>query len=138
LASISASQTRRLAEISFFIGYFSNGNCRWASALQEAYESGKLRGSQLIQTRRVIERRRSQSRAIGGKMASCKPNADVTTSSLVHNYQREVERQKQLVRKAETAESIDSLPQYWRIGSGRGRVAHEQASTELCARATIS
>ena len=61
-----------------------------------------------------------------------------TTSSLVRNYQREVERQKQLVRKAETAqrnllfivgalrqlladenftnrlraEGMDSLPQY--------------------------
>ena len=63
---------------------------------------------------------------------------DRTTSSLVRNYQREVERQKQLVRKAETAqrnllfivgalrqlladenftnllraEGMDSLPQY--------------------------
>ena len=71
-------------------------------------------------------------------MSSRKPNADVTTSSLVRNYQREVERQKQLVRKAETAqrnllfivgalrqllvdenftnllraEGMDSLPQY--------------------------
>ena len=62
----------------------------------------------------------------------------MTTSSLVRNYQREVERQKQLVRKAETAqrnllfivgalrqlladenftnllraEGMDSLPQY--------------------------
>ena len=108
------------------------------AALQDAYESGKLRGSQLIQARRVIERRRTQGRAVGGKMSSRKPNADVTTSSLVRNYQREVERQKQLVRKAETAqrnllfivgalrqlladenftnllraEGMDSLPQY--------------------------
>ena len=29
------------------------------AALQDAYESGKLRGSQLIQARRVIERRRT-------------------------------------------------------------------------------
>ena len=36
------------------------------AALQEAYESGKLRGSQLIQARRVIERRRTQGRAVGG------------------------------------------------------------------------
>ena len=90
------------------------------------------------QARRVIERRRTQGRAVGGKMSSRKPNADVTTSSLVRNYQREVERQKQLVRKAETAqrnllfivgalrqlladenftnllraEGMDSLPQY--------------------------
>lgn len=74
------------------------------SALQEAYESGKLRGAQLIQARRVIERRRVRGRGMGGKMASQKQNGDVTTSSLVRNYKREVERQKQLVRKAETAQ----------------------------------
>lgn len=74
------------------------------SALQEAYESGKLRGSQLIQARRVIERRRTRGRGMGGKMASRKQHEDVTTSSLVRNYKREVERQKQLVRKAETAQ----------------------------------
>lgn len=74
------------------------------TALQDAYESGELRGSQLIQARRVIERRRSQGRAMGGSMGPRKPNEDVTTSSLVRNYQREVERQKLLVRKDETAQ----------------------------------
>ena len=75
---------------------------------------------------------------MGGRMISRKGQGDVTTSSLVRNYQREVERQKLLVRKAETAqrnllfivgalrqlladetfttllraESLDSLPQY--------------------------
>lgn len=108
------------------------------AALQDAYESGKLRGSQLIQARRVIERRRTQGRGMGGKMTSRKQHEDVTTSSLVRNYKREVERQKQLVRKAETtqrsllfiagalrqllidenfgnllrAEGLDTLPQY--------------------------
>lgn len=107
-------------------------------ALQDAYESGKLRGSQLIQARRVIERRRTRGRSIGGKMTSRKQNEDITTSSLVRNYKREVERQKQLVRKAEItqrsllfivgalrqllvdenlgnllrAEGLDTLPQY--------------------------
>ena len=74
------------------------------TALQDAYESGKLRGSQLIQARRVIERRRAQGRSMGGSMASRKPREDVTTSSLVRNYQREVERQKLLIRKSETAQ----------------------------------
>lgn len=74
------------------------------TALQEAYESGKLRGSQLIQARRVIERRRTRGRGMGGRIASRKQNEEVTTSSLVRIYKREVERQKQLVRKAETAQ----------------------------------
>ena len=74
------------------------------TALQDAYESGKLRGSQLIQARRVIERRRAQGRGMGGSIGSRKPREDVTTSSLVRNYQREVERQKLLIRKSETAQ----------------------------------
>lgn len=74
------------------------------AALQEAYESGKLRGGHLIQARRVIERRRTRGRGMGGKIASRKQNEDLTTSSLVRIYKREVERQKQLVRKAETAQ----------------------------------
>jgi ParB family chromosome partitioning protein len=74
------------------------------TALQEAYESGKLRGGHLIQARRVIERRRTRGRGMGGKIASRKQNEDLTTSSLVRIYKREVERQKQLVRKAETAQ----------------------------------
>lgn len=74
------------------------------AAMQEAYESGKLRGNQLIQARRVIERRRTQGKSIGGRILSRKTNEDVTTSSLVRNYQREVERQKLLVKKAENAQ----------------------------------
>lgn len=72
--------------------------------MQEAYESGKLRGNQLIQARRVIERRRTHGKSISGGTLSRRANTDVTTSSLVRNYQREVERQKLLVRKAETAQ----------------------------------
>ncbi|MCX4149543.1 MULTISPECIES: ParB/RepB/Spo0J family partition protein [Paraburkholderia] len=72
------------------------------AALQEAYESGKLRGKQLMDARRIIERRktlgRSAARNMSGKLA------DVTTSSLVRTYQHEVERQKSMVRKAEFAQ----------------------------------
>ncbi|MEF3062288.1 ParB/RepB/Spo0J family partition protein [Ralstonia solanacearum] len=72
------------------------------TALQDAYESGQLRGNQLIQARRVIERRR----AIGRSVARGAPRKapDMTTSSLVRNYQKEVERQKLLVKKAEYAQ----------------------------------
>jgi ParB family chromosome partitioning protein len=110
------------------------------SALQDAYESGKLRGSQLLQARRVIERRRTFGKSLSRNPSSRKttPPSDVTQSSLVRNYQREVERQKQIIKKAEfaqhcllfvvgalrklladenfttllRAEGLDSLPQY--------------------------
>lgn len=72
------------------------------AALQDAYESGKLRGKQLLQARRVIERRQT----LGRSMARGTPRnkADVTSSSLVRVYQKEVDRQKQMVKKAEIAQ----------------------------------
>ena len=69
------------------------------TALQEAYESGRLRGRQLIDARRIIERRKTLGRSSARNMP--RKVADVTTSSLVRTYQREVERQKTMVRKAE-------------------------------------
>ena len=105
-------------------------------ALQDAYESGKLRGKQLIQARRVIERRQT----LGPSIARGTPRkmTDVTTTSLIRVYQKEVDRQKQIVKKAEVvqqrllfvvealrellsdenfttllrAESLDTLPKY--------------------------
>ncbi len=72
------------------------------AALQEAYESGQLRGNQLLQARRIIERRQTLGRSIA-RGAPRKPT-NVTSASLVRTYQNEVERQKLLVRKAELAQ----------------------------------
>lgn len=69
------------------------------AALQEAYESGKLRGKQLMTARRIIERRQTLGRSAARYMTAKK--ADITTSSLVRTYESEVERQKAMVRKAE-------------------------------------
>ncbi|KVR83760.1 ParB/RepB/Spo0J family partition protein [Burkholderia vietnamiensis] len=68
-------------------------------ALQDAYESGKLRGKQLMNARRVIERRKPLGRGTGRTMTN--KTAAVTTSSLIRTYEREVEREKSMVRKAE-------------------------------------
>ncbi|MDO9053441.1 MAG: plasmid partitioning protein RepB C-terminal domain-containing protein [Gallionella sp.] len=72
------------------------------AALQEAYESGKLRGRQLMEARKVIERRQNLGRSLGRSTSRKAP--DVSTSSLVRTYQREVERQKMTVKKAEFAQ----------------------------------
>lgn len=69
------------------------------SAMQDAYESGRLRGRQLMEARKVIERRQSLGRSADNR-ARRKP-LDVSVSSLVRTYQREVDRQKLVVRKAE-------------------------------------
>jgi ParB family chromosome partitioning protein len=69
------------------------------AALQDAYESGKLRGGQLMQVRRVLQRRSTLGKSIAHRPA--RKGVSVTTSSLVRNYQHEVERQKLMVKKAE-------------------------------------
>ena len=95
------------------------------AALQDAYESGKLRGKQLLQARRVIERRLS----LGRSMARGTPRKiqDVTRSSLVRTYQKEVERQKQMVRKAEIAQQRLLLV----VGALRQLLADENFTTLL-------
>lgn len=72
------------------------------AALQDAYEAGTLRGRKLIDARRVLERRATLGRSIAKNMP--RKVADVTTSSLVRTYQKEVERQKAMVRKATFAQ----------------------------------
>ena len=69
------------------------------AALQDAYETGKLRGKQLLAARRVIERRQVLGRSVA--RGTPRKRADITTSSLVRTYQKEVERQRLMVRKAE-------------------------------------
>jgi ParB family chromosome partitioning protein len=69
------------------------------AAMQEAYESGRLRGKQLRETRKVIERRQTLGRSAAKRAPRVRK--DVSVSSLVRTYQREVERQKLVVKKAE-------------------------------------
>ena len=79
-----------------------NNNEAVQAALQEAYESGLLRGKQLIQARRIIERRQTFGRALG--RGTQRVAVDITASSLVRTYQKEVDRQKLMVKKAGTAQ----------------------------------
>ncbi|WP_026602759.1 plasmid partitioning protein RepB C-terminal domain-containing protein [Methylomonas sp. 11b] len=72
-------------------------------ALQEAYESGELRGKQLTQARKVILQRQSLGRSIA-HAAPRKTPKEVTTISLVRSYQKEVDRQKLMIKKAEFAQ----------------------------------
>lgn len=67
-------------------------------AMQEAYESGDLRGPQLMYAKKLVERRQFLGRSITRGPPRAK--AEVTTSSLVRAYQKEVERQRLMVRKA--------------------------------------
>lgn len=72
-------------------------------ALQKAYESGQLRGKQLLQARRLVERRQLLGSSVVRRMP--RKRTEVSASSLVRTYQREVARQRQLVAKADAAQS---------------------------------
>ncbi len=73
------------------------------AALQEAYESGKLRGKKLHAARKIIERRKTHGRGMDRDTPREKKR-DVSTTSLVRTYQREVGRQKLMIKKAECAQ----------------------------------
>ena len=79
-----------------------NNNEAVQVALQEAYESGQLRGKQLEQARRLIEKRHTFGRTLG--RGTPRVAVDITASSLVRTYLKEVERQKLMVKKAGAAQ----------------------------------
>ncbi len=72
-------------------------------ALQDAYESGSLRGRQLIQARQLIERRQVHGRKFGETAARNKKK-EITSASLIKAYQKEVERKKLIVKKSGLAQ----------------------------------
>lgn len=72
------------------------------AALQQAYESGELRGKQLIDARRLIDRRKLFGRSMA--LGISKKSTGVTSASLVRAFQKEVLRQRSLVRKASIAQ----------------------------------
>jgi len=77
-----------------------DGDENLGDMLQEAYENGQLKGRQIIEAKRLIEKRQEHGPA--------SPNADqiqppASSYSLVRTYQKEVDRQRKMVLKAEHA-----------------------------------
>ena len=76
------------------------GESNLGDLLQEAYENGQLKGRQIIEAKRLIEKRQ--------ELGPSSPNAaqikpPTSSYSLVRTYQKEVERQRKMVLKAEHA-----------------------------------
>ena len=76
------------------------GESNLGDLLQEAYENGQLKGRQIIEAKRLIEKRQ-QLGPSSPNAAQIKP--PTSSYSLVRTYQREVERQRKMVLKAEHA-----------------------------------
>jgi len=67
--------------------------------LEEAYKSGQLRGHQITEAKRLVEKRREK----GPKTPGERPGLPNSAHSLVKTYQREVARQHKLMLKADHA-----------------------------------
>jgi ParB family chromosome partitioning protein len=71
-------------------------------SLQEAYDSGKLRGKSLLKIRKIIEDRRARGKDLG-KSGSRTPKAP-STQDLVRTLRRENQKQALLVKKSRHCE----------------------------------
>ena len=67
--------------------------------LEEAYKTGQLKGHQITEAKRLIEKRREKGPRHGGE----RPSLPNSAHSLVRTYQREVARQHKLMLKADHA-----------------------------------
>lgn len=72
------------------------------AAMLEAYESGLLKGDQLIKVRRLIDRRRAMGKGYGQLRHSS--DRMTTPRQLLNAYQTEVRRQRLMVKKADMGE----------------------------------
>jgi ParB family chromosome partitioning protein len=78
----------------------TEGEANLGDLLQEAYENGQLKGRQIIEAKRLIEKRE----AFGpGSSLAGRFKPPTSSYSLVRTYQKEVERQRKMVLKAEHA-----------------------------------
>ena len=77
-----------------------DGQANLGDLLQEAYENGQLKGRQIIEAKRLIEKRMEHGPASPSRDQIKPPTSSY---SLVLTYQREVERQRKMVLKAEHA-----------------------------------
>ena len=77
-----------------------DGDENLGDMLQEAYENGQLKGRQVIEAKRLIEKRQQEG---PGSPNIDKIKLPTTSYSLVRTYQREVDRQHKMVLKAEHA-----------------------------------
>jgi ParB family chromosome partitioning protein len=69
-------------------------------ALQQAYESGELKGKKITIARQLIEQRRRRGKTFGGSSGK-RSGGKLSPSALIRTYQQDVERKRQMVRKAE-------------------------------------
>jgi ParB family chromosome partitioning protein len=75
-------------------------------ALAQAYEEKALPGNQVLAIRQIIQQRNTSGKGMHSANASPRaPHKRVTSEALIHAFQRETERQRQLVKRASLTRS---------------------------------
>jgi ParB family transcriptional regulator, chromosome partitioning protein len=74
-------------------------------ALAQAYEERKIPGNQVLAIRQIIEQRNNSGKQLHARGRRAARTRTVTSESLIRAYQREMERQKLLVKRASLARS---------------------------------
>jgi len=69
-------------------------------ALAQAYEERALPGNQVLAIRRIIEQRNTSGKGVHHRVSPRHAQRPVTSEALIRAYQRETERQQQLVKRA--------------------------------------
>jgi ParB family transcriptional regulator, chromosome partitioning protein len=81
----------------------ANANGNEQQALQEAYENKLLRGQKLFMAKRLVESRRLRGKQMLRRINRSSVPSKLSAKDLVNAYQKEVDRKRLLVRKAELA-----------------------------------
>lgn len=73
-------------------------------ALQEAYENKQLRGTRLIQAKKLLEQRKRHGKSLGqtarSRAGTHYERRDISSQDVVKIYQKEIDRKRLLTRKA--------------------------------------
>ena len=78
------------------------------NAVTRAYESGVLRGKKLLKAKRLLEHRRQLGKKVlfrGVRPDTRRGESKITTKQLVTAYQKEADKQRETLRRAELAQS---------------------------------
>ncbi|NNE82515.1 MAG: ParB N-terminal domain-containing protein [Alphaproteobacteria bacterium] len=73
-------------------------------ALAQAYQDGLLRGKKLLIAKRLVEQRQRRGKSVKGR-GSGTPRSRISSEALVRAYEREADRQRLMIKKAEVAQN---------------------------------
>lgn len=74
-------------------------------ALAKAYEEKAIPGNQVLAIRQIIEQRNASGKGLHQRTSPHRGRGQVTSEALIRAYQRETERQRQLVKRASLTQS---------------------------------